>query len=313
MQRFEGNSIIERPRIARVRPQALVIAAALVVVAVFSATVLAGFFSSTETYRGAFQKLDDKRNTVLALTAASATASAALTLIPEDTCTPIAEQLSEISKDFTFVIAALLLEKYLLTIIGFVFFGVVVPVCCLLFAFAQFMDREHPSRRMMQTGALRLLAFGFVLFIATPSSVFITSKIDETYQESIDATVQNAQQVTEALEVAANNTERQDPENPLEYLQQRLEDLQLVADKAVAGATGAIEWVKGLLGSFVEAFAVMIVTSVIFPILVPLLIYLAFKVLLDQQVVVVQPNQSSHRPAHYCIDETNSHILARKD
>ena len=54
-------------------------------------------------------RFDEKRNTVIGLTAASAVASAALTLVPDDTCTPIAEQLSAISKDFSFVIAALLL------------------------------------------------------------------------------------------------------------------------------------------------------------------------------------------------------------
>lgn len=282
--------------VADERTHALIVTAAMVIIALLSVTVLRGFFSSAETYTAAFEKLDEKRNTVIALTAASATASAALTLIPDDTCTPIAEQLSEISKDFTFVVAALLLEKYLLTTIGFSFFAVIVPICCILFAASRFMAQGSIARQASAQAAFKLFAFGLVLFIATPASVFVTSQIDETYKESIDTTMETAQQVTEAIESSSEDVVREEPENPLEYLQQRFEDLQTSMDTVSQTAASAVEWVKGLLGSFVEAFAVMLVTSIVIPILVPLVIYLAFKLLCDQQLIVLQqPVEGKHQ------------------
>ncbi len=275
-------------RIESERIKAIYLTVALVIVSLVSATILSGFFSSTDTYAGMFQKLDEKRDTVVGLTAASAVASAALTLIPDDTCTPIAEQLSVISKDFSFVIAALLLEKYLLTIFGFSFFAVVVPICCLMFAATRFMERGSLMRQSLERGALRLFMFGLVLVVATPVSVFITSKIDDTYKESIEATMQTANAMSEIVDTATQEMEQANPENPVEFVQQRINELKTKVEQIPQIAGNAIEWVKALLGSFVEAFAVMMVTSVVIPILVPLVIYIAFKLLFDQQLVVLQ-------------------------
>lgn len=297
MKHLRGTAF-NRDRLFENGARPLVIAAILVVVALLSATVFAGIFSSTETYSDSFTKLDNKRNTVLTLTAASATASAALTLIPDDTCTPIAEQLSQISRDFTFVIAALLLEKYLLTIIGFLFFGIVLPLCCLAFAATQFMDRESPTRRMITSATIRLLVFGLIIFMATPASIYVTDRIDSTYKDSIDETVLNAQQLAEAVGAltASESAEQEPAQNPIEFLQQQLEGLQDFAGRAVTSATGALDWVRQLLGGFVEAFAVMLVTSIIIPILVPLVIYLAFKILVDQQPIIIQQDTAPALP-----------------
>lgn len=271
-----------------------IVTAVLAVVALVSILFLSPHFSAADTYKGMFQKLDEKKSTVLTLSAASAATSAVLTAIPDDTCTPIAERMSEISKDFTIVLAAILLEKYLVTTLGFVFFSGVVPASCVLFAIVQFLDRDPLRKRMLTGIATRLLLFGLVLFVATPASVFITSKIDETYATSIEQTIDAAQQTTDILGTATQEVQRKNPENPLEYLQQRFEDLQAAAGNAVDGITGIVDWVKGILNNFLEAFAVMLVTSFVVPILVPLVIYLAFKILFGQQQVVVLETDESH-------------------
>ena len=277
-------------RLGGERIKAIYLTVAMVIVSLISATVLSGFFSSSDTYAAMYQKLDEKRNTVIGLTAASAVASAALTLVPDDTCTPIAEQLSAISKDFSFVIAALLLEKYLLTIFGFTFFTAIVPICCLVFAATRFMERGSVMRQSLSRGVLKLFMFGLVLLVATPVSVFITSKIDDTYKESMEATMQTANTITEVIDDATKEIEQTNPANPLEFMQQRLDELKSKIEQVPQMAGNAIEWVKALLGSFVEAFAVMMVTSILIPILVPIVIYIAFKLLFDQQLMVLQQN-----------------------
>ena len=296
----EGQSIDREPERCGGLARPIVITALMVVVSLVSVFVLSGIFSSTETYEDTFKTLDEKKTTVLSLSAASAATSAALTLIPDDACTPIAEQLADISKDFVYVIAAILLEKYLLTILGFSFFSIVVPVSCLLFAAVQFLDTGNPRVQMARRASIKLFVFGLVLFVATPTSVFVTSKIDETYADSINATIQSAEQATEAIEGAANETKRKDPENPLEFIQQKLEDLQSAAGGVIDGVNGAVDWVRGLLSSFIEAFAVMLVTSLIIPILVPVVIYLAFKMLFgQQQIILVQPQEEPKALPHH--------------
>ena len=88
------------------------------IIALLSIFVLARFTTSTEYHAKTIQSLDEKKATVMELTAASTAASAVITLIPGDTGTPIAEKLADLSSYFLTVLCALFLEKYLLTITG---------------------------------------------------------------------------------------------------------------------------------------------------------------------------------------------------
>lgn len=69
---------------------------------------------------------------MLELTAASTAASAAITLLPGDTATPIAEKLADLSGYFLIVLCAIFLEKYLLTITSYVSFTILIPAACAL-------------------------------------------------------------------------------------------------------------------------------------------------------------------------------------
>jgi hypothetical protein len=306
------NRLLE---VRQLKTNAVTFAIAMMILAVLSATVLSGFFSSSATYQGAYQKLDEKRDNVMALTASSAGAAALITLLPDDTCTPIASEMTEISKGFAIVIAALLLEKHLLTLLGFGFFALVIPLCCILLAVARFI--RTGNRLAVQQAALKLFAFGLILYLAIPISVFISSKIDENYQASIDATVNGSEQISAVIDETSaasedkdsktTNTKTSDSElkeadGPFEFLQQQFGNLQSAADSAIKTATGAVDWAKRQMGNYVELFAVMIVTSVIIPVAVPLVLYLVFKILFGQQPVVVpQPTElpsASIRPIY---------------
>ena len=74
----------------------------------------------------AIQSLDDKKTTALELTAAATAASAAITLIPGDAGTPIADKLADLSSYFLIVVCAIYLEKYLVTITGLAAFIFIV-------------------------------------------------------------------------------------------------------------------------------------------------------------------------------------------
>ena len=67
------------------------------IIALLSVFVFARFTTSTEYHAKTIQSLNEKKTTVMELTAASTAASAAITLIPGDTGTPIAEKLADLS------------------------------------------------------------------------------------------------------------------------------------------------------------------------------------------------------------------------
>ena len=88
------------------------VVALLVVVALVSALPLRAIFTSPDTYAATIATIDEKKTTVLGLTAAAAGASAAISAIPDDVGTPIADKLMDLCSSFTIVLVALYLEKY---------------------------------------------------------------------------------------------------------------------------------------------------------------------------------------------------------
>lgn len=225
-----------------------------VIIAVFSIFVLAKPASSPTTYAKTIASLDEKKTTVMELTAASTAVSAAITLIPGDTATPIAEKLADLSTYFLVVLCAIYLEKYMLTLAGFAVFKVMIPAVCILFIVNVFRKSEACKRLMKKIGVLSL-----ALIFLVPVSVKVSDFIQNTYEESINETISSAKEMSNELED---------------------EEDKSLWDRITDGATSAVKKVEQSLNQFVEALAVLIVTSCIIPILILVFFVWLMKMLL---------------------------------
>ena len=110
---------------------------------VLSCTVGGNTLTDPATYSHTIGALDRNRTTVLALSAASAAASAAVSALPDDVCSPLAQEISEFTTWFLMILSVIYLEKYLLTIFG-------AAACFLLL-----LSPEHPAEHRHQAGDLR--------------------------------------------------------------------------------------------------------------------------------------------------------------
>ncbi len=122
------------------------IAALLVLLAVVSFLFIADKASSVETHAGTLSALEDRTETVLKLSAASALASAGISAISGDTATPIAEKLSDFTEYFLLILCVLYTEKYLVTILGTAAFKILIPLGLVLFG-ASLFQRERRCAR----------------------------------------------------------------------------------------------------------------------------------------------------------------------
>ncbi len=233
--------------------------AVLVVLALVSAFPLRGVFSSPETYAATIETLDAKKDTVLALTAASAATSAGISAIPGDVGTPIAEKLMDLSADFMIVLSAIYLEKYLLTTLGFASFAILFPFACALLIGAILTHRRLGSSGTMARLARKVVLLGIVLVITVPASVMLTNQIEATFEESMTQTVDDAEKVAEE----AQNAET-DAEGEGGFFDFIAGIPEAVGDGFASVTTGAQE----LVNNFIESLAVMLVTSCVIPILV---------------------------------------------
>ncbi len=234
--------------------------------ALLSFFVVARYASSPEFNKKTIQSLDDKKTTVMELTAASTAASAAISLIPGDGGTPIAEKLADLSSYFLIVICAIYLEKYLVTITGYAAFSILIPLACVLFS-AYFLWKRNGFRILAE----KLLLFGIAVYLVIPASVKVADMIDATYQSSIESTIDSAKQATDEIEADTeentNGTVSSDGSKSTESTSKK-GLLSGIVSKVEETVTGATKNVETVLNRFIEALAVMLVTSCLIPILV---------------------------------------------
>ena len=253
-----------------------------ILVALASIFVIAGYAASPEFHAATIASLDEKTGTVLELTAASTAASAAITLLPGDTATPIADKLAELSSYFLIVISAIYLEKYLTTITGYAAFVILIPAACLLLSVNAF-ARRHQLRRI----TWKLIVFALAVALVIPASVRVSDIIDETYSSSIHSTINAAIQTTEEISVEEAAEEMQEAETA-----GGLKGF-FTGVKDTVSNTG--DHIKRILNNFINALAVMLVTSCLIPILVMVFFVWIAKILMNSEVDFLPRRRESGR------------------
>ena len=263
----------------------LLVIAVCIAACLLSRFALADRYSSVGAYEHEIQVLDEQKVRAAELASSSVVASAWISMLKSDTGTPIAEQLAEISKDLAIVTAAILLEKYLLTIFGYAFFAWLIPLCCACFVVGTLMRESNGLKTPLLAGAFRVLIVGCILWRSIPISVFVADKINETYDVTITTAIEDAQQISSEVERSLNEEDAVeeeatgDRETGIAPLDSVIDSVSGVVGSAVDTVTSAtagkieelIAWAKVVLTQITEGFAVMVVTSCVIPILVPLI------------------------------------------
>lgn len=287
----------------------------LLLIAILSVAVVGKYASAPENHQKTIASLDEKKQTVMELTAASTVTSALITLLPGDTATPIAEKMADVSGYLLIVLCAIYLEKYLVTITGYVAFTYLIPIACGLWILN--LVFENATVRKL---AEKLAVFGIAIFLVVPASVKISDLIGDTYQAQIQETIDEAKNTQNVLEntgaesstngtetdgntvteKSTENTTKTDTEsttqdstggifgygsNILDMAKDALSNAKETVTNAVENVAISseelVEKVENSLNHFIEAVAVMIITSCVIPMLVLLLFFWMVKIVLD--------------------------------
>ena len=276
-----------------------ILLATWLLIGILSFTVVGKYAAAPESHQATITSLDEKKNTVLELTMAATATSAVITLLPGDIGTPIAEKVADLSGYLLIVLCAIFLEKYLVTITGYAAFKIFIPAACVLFATNLFV-----SNRSLDRLARKLLVFGICIFLVVPSSVKISDLIEHTYQAQIEATLEEAKGTEKLLEnsveaeasdntaestVSGNQTSQSQQTAENSNLWQKAKDALSGAKESVASVVEnvtisseeLVRKVETSLSHFVEAVAVMLITSCVIPLLVLFVFFWLIKILVD--------------------------------
>lgn len=281
-------------------------AVVLLLIAILSITVVGKYASAPENHQKTIASLDEKKQTVMELTAASTVTSALITLLPGDTATPIAEKMADVSGYLLVVLCAIYLEKYLVTITGYVAFTYLIPIACGLWIFNLIF--ENATVRKL---AAKLAVFGIAIFLVVPASVKISDLIGDTYQAQIEATIEDAKNTQNILENSdlvnetneaeadgtgaagtstgnaqeKNNSNSGSVTNIFDWAKDAIsnakDSVANVVENVTISTEDLVQKVENSLNHFIEAVAVMIITSCVIPMLVLLLFFWMVKIVLD--------------------------------
>jgi len=250
---------------------------------IFSCTFVGNKLTDPATYSHTIEVLDSNRTTVLGLTAASAAASAAVSALPDDICSPLANEISEFTTYFLLILSVIYLEKYLLTILAAAACYLLIPAGCSALLVNCFFPKG-----ILQSLGTKLVVFGTALLLVIPTSVWVSDQINAIYSESIAITVESASAVSENLigEVAEDGEENT---TVIDEAKALLGDLS-------GSVAGVVEQFKNLLNRFIEATAVMIVTTCLIPLLVIVFFIWIVKTLFNVQIILPTSLPKPKRP-----------------
>lgn len=239
----------------------LAIAAAVLVIAALLSVFASGYMSSPDTYDKTIGKLDDKKATVAKMAAGVTATSVAISAVPSDVGTPIAQELADLSGYFVFIYSAIYIEKYLTTTSGLISFRFLIPIALLLLLLSLFWTGGAMGKLRML--GRNLLIFSLVLWLVVPFSVMISNHIESTFEASINETLEQGEA---AREEAAKEKE---DKNAVEKF----------VDGVKEKTTGLSEKFQNFLNNMLDAIAVMIVTACVIPICVLLFMLWVVKML----------------------------------
>ncbi len=206
---------------------------ALVLAALVSFFVLAPVFEKPATYKHTIASLEERESTVYKLTVSSAIISTAIAAIPSDATTGVADSITDLNIFFVLCLTAILMEKYLITLVGFAAFRVLIPISC-IFAVLYLWKRMPAFRKW----AVKLFSFALIVIFVIPVSAKLGDQIVETNNSTINEVI---------------NTKEED----LSFIQ-----------KITTGVTKAVSSAQQQLKNCVNSASVMLLSACVMPLLV---------------------------------------------
>ena len=225
--------------------QKAIIISILLILSVLSVTLLSPVLSSPQFHKDTLETIDGQKQQAIGLSVAIAGSSTALSTLPDDMASPIAEELADLSFPLFLIVCFLYLEKFLLTTFGWVSGSFLIPGTLLMAAgFIAFLKETY----LVWAKKLFILTLAFMLVI--PVGAKVSALIEETFAESINQTYHAASHLSDA------STEEESSNAFFSFISGLKDNVMSLVDTA-----------KNMLNTFVDAIAVLLITSCIIPVL----------------------------------------------
>lgn len=233
--------------------------------------------SDPKFYKKTISELDEKSADVAKISVATLGMSTLIAAVPGDTTTPIANYLVNLNSWLIVIMMVLLLEKYLLTIIGKVVFWLIIPIGLALLGLSII-----PKSRSLMLKGFNVLLAGLLIWAIVPTGMMISRDIEKTYDFSVSDIANETENIqNEAAEIKDDDSEEgdnSDDENIISSFISKAKDA--VEDAVVNPIEEKIAQAKKMVNTVVNTIIVLVITSCVIPLFTLLAFLLLIKVTL---------------------------------
>ena len=252
---------------------------ALLLTAVLSFFVASAKLPESNFVADSFESVQESSNTVMKFSAATLSTSLAISALPDDFATPLADSLADMNIYFIAILAILFFEKILIRYGIKVAFTVLIPLACLsgvLFV--------TTKKDILKGLAARLCVLGLAVAFVVPCSTHITNVVAADLTDYVNDTIQETEdgagKLNEAMDGGAEDR----------TVFERLSDL---FQTAIQDLSDLMLHFQNTIRRSMNSIAILILTNC----LMPLLTFFVLKWLLGEifQIVIPLPPMRKHR------------------
>ncbi len=257
----------------------------LLLVGAISFFFVTTWISDTGFIQESLESVEKSNQTVMKFSAATLSASLAISAFPDDFATPLAESLTDMNGYFIAILIILFLEKILIQYGISLAFIILIPCACIIGGLALI-----TGKRLFRNFAVRLCALGLAVAFVVPCSThladYVAADLTRYVETTIDETEDGADKMNEAM------TSGEDSKTIFE----KLSDLFQVA---IDGISDLMLHLKNNIRKCMNSIAILLLTNC----LMPLLTFFALKWILKELFSMVLPTSSMGQQATHTVQQ----------
>lgn len=258
---------------------------AIKVLILLLAAAISFFFVSTwvpETnfVKDSLESIEKSSQTVMTFSAATLSASLAISAFPDDFATPLAECLTDMNVYFIAILIVLFLEKILIQYGIKLAFMFLLPLACVAGGLAVLTKKNY-----LTNFAVRLCALGLAVAFVVPCSTHITDYVAADLTAYVEATINETEDEAGKMNQAMESGEEG------KTIFEKLSDLFQVA---IDGISDLMLHLKNNIRKCMNSIAILILTNC----LMPLLTFFALRWILKELFGIVIPAPQLKKATH---------------
>ena len=224
---------------------------------VFSFTVLTYKIPESKYVQETIAHLEKSQNTVMTFSSATIATSLAISALPDDFASPLANTVSDLNTYFVFMFAVLFVEKLIVIEGTKISLAYIIPAACILY-----MIFILTAKEVFKNFATKLLILGFSIIIVIPFSTHFTETVCEDYLVYVDKTIAEADAgAAKVNEVMSSSNEDSS----------FFDKLSNAFKTAIQSVTDLLTYFKNVIRKCVNSVAIMLVTTFVLPLLILML------------------------------------------